>query len=64
MDPLSLRLKNLKDRRLRELVERTAERFGWQAAGSSAERGFGLACGCNKGGYVACCVEIEIASFA
>ena len=60
MDPLEFRLKNLKDDRLRAVLEAAAQKFGWQRAKSSATRGFGLACGVEKGGYVATCAEVAI----
>lgn len=60
MDPLAFRLKNLRDPRLRTVLERTAERFGWGKEKSSPTRGFGLACGLEKGSCVACCVEVAV----
>ena len=60
MDPLAFRLKNLKDQRLLAVLNAAAERFGWQQQRPSNGRGFGLACGMEKGGYVACCAEISI----
>lgn len=60
MDPLEFRLKNLTDARLRAVFQRAAEKFGWGHSRSSAERGFGIAGGTDKGGYVATCAEVEI----
>lgn len=60
MDPLAFRLKNITNPRLRGVVEAAAEKFGWQSAKSSSERGFGIACGTDKGGYVATCVEVDV----
>jgi isoquinoline 1-oxidoreductase len=60
MDPLAFRYRNLKDARLRAVLEAAAERFGWGHEKSSPERGFGLACGVEKGGYTACCAEVAI----
>jgi isoquinoline 1-oxidoreductase len=60
MDPLAFRLRNLKDDRLRAVLEAAAERFGWGRAASSPDRGFGLAGGTEKGGYVATCAEVAI----
>jgi isoquinoline 1-oxidoreductase len=59
IDPLELRLKNLREPRLRAALEAAAERFGWAKTKASPERGFGLACGFEKGGYVASCAEVE-----
>jgi CO/xanthine dehydrogenase Mo-binding subunit len=60
MGPLEFRLKNLTDARLRAVLQAAAEKFGWGKAKSSASRGFGIALGKDKGGYVATCVEVEI----
>jgi nicotinate dehydrogenase subunit B len=58
MDPLDFRLKNLKDPRLRAVLEAATETFGWRAAKSGGGRGFGLAAGTEKGSYLATCVEV------
>lgn len=60
MDPLEFRLKNLKNERLRAVLQAAAEKFGWGRMKSDATRGFGLACGVEKGGYVACCAQVSI----
>ncbi len=60
IDPLEFRLKNLKEPRVRAVLAAAAERFAWGRAKSSAGRGFGLACGMEKGGYVANCVEVAL----
>jgi nicotinate dehydrogenase subunit B len=56
-DPLEFRLKNLKDERLRAVLEAAAERFGWK---DRMGKHCGIACGIDKGGYVANCVELEM----
>jgi isoquinoline 1-oxidoreductase len=59
VDPLELRLKNLRsDDRLRAVLLTVAERFGW----SARPRGSGLACGLEKGGRVATAVEVSVLS--
>ncbi|HEY3120094.1 MAG TPA: molybdopterin cofactor-binding domain-containing protein [Vicinamibacteria bacterium] len=60
IDPLELRRRNLKDARLRAVLDAAAERFGWGAAKREAAIGRGLACGVEKGGYVATCAEVRI----
>ncbi len=60
MDPLEFRLKNLKDERLRSVLEAAAQKFGWGKEKSSPERCFGLACGFEKGGYIATCAEVSV----
>lgn len=60
MDPLEFRLKNIADPRLKAVFEAAAEKFGWGRQKAAAGRGFGIAGGVEKGGYVATCAEVEI----
>jgi CO/xanthine dehydrogenase Mo-binding subunit len=60
MDPLQFRLKNLSDPRLRAAFETAAQKFGWGKRTATPERGFGLAGGIEKGGYVAACAEVAL----
>ncbi len=60
MDPLVFRLANLSDDRLRTVLEAAAERFGWEEATAQGGRGFGIACGYDKGGYTATCAEVTV----
>jgi isoquinoline 1-oxidoreductase len=60
MDPLAFRLKNIKDERLRAVLEAVATRFGWGTQTTGAMRGAGVACGFEKGGYIATCAEVSI----
>src|SRR5262249_61959609 len=60
MDPLQFRLKNLSDPRLRAAFETAAQKFGWGKQAATPERGFGLAGGIEKGGYVAACAEVAL----
>ncbi len=60
LDPLAFRLKNLKDERLRAVLETAASRFGWGKAKPAGRRGFGIACGTEKGSYVATCAEVSV----
>jgi len=60
MDPLAFRLKNLKDARLRAVLEAAAAQFGWNRSKPAPGRGVGLACGTEKGSFLATCAEIEI----
>ena len=60
MDPLAFRRKNLTDPRLLAVLNAAADKFGWAAAKSTPTRGFGIACGTDKGGHVATCVEVAI----
>ncbi len=60
MDPLEFRLKNLKDERLRAVLEAAAKSFGWGKTKPVANHGFGIAGGFEKAGYVANCVEVAV----
>jgi isoquinoline 1-oxidoreductase len=60
LDPLAFRLKNLKDARLRDVLEAAAKQFGWGKSKSAAGHGFGLADGTEKGSYVATCAEVAV----
>jgi isoquinoline 1-oxidoreductase len=56
MDSLEFRLNNLKNDRLRAVLEAVAGRFGWKDRKGHC----GIACGIDKGGYIANCVEVEV----
>lgn len=60
LDPLEFRLRNLTDPRLRAVLLAAAERFGWGQRPAGSQVGCGLACGTEKGGYVACCAEVTV----
>ncbi|HET6889652.1 MAG TPA: molybdopterin cofactor-binding domain-containing protein [Pyrinomonadaceae bacterium] len=60
MESLEFRLKNIKDERLRNVLQAAAKAFGWGKTKPVNGHGFGLACGFEKGGYVATCAEIAI----
>jgi nicotinate dehydrogenase subunit B len=60
MDPLAFRLKNIKDERLRAVLEAAAKAFGWGTTKPDEGHGFGIACGFEKGGYIATCAEVAI----
>jgi isoquinoline 1-oxidoreductase len=55
MDPLEFRLKNLKDERLRAVLQAAAERFGWGKG-----KGIGIAAGFEKSGYIATCAQVAV----
>jgi len=57
LNPLEFRRRNLKNERLLAVLNAAAERFGWGHE-KAAGRGHGLACGVEKGGYIATSVEL------
>ena len=64
MDPLEFRLKNLKNERVRNVLLAAADKFGWKNRKKTAGRGFGLAAGMEKGGYIAAVAEVSITANA
>ncbi len=60
MDPLEFRLKNLKDKKMRRVLQAAAEKFGWIPAKSPSGRGYGIASGIDAGTYVAHIAEVEV----
>jgi isoquinoline 1-oxidoreductase len=60
MDPLEFRLKNLKEARLRAVLEAAAAQFGWGKNKPEANHGFGIAGGSEKGSYIASCAEVSV----
>lgn len=59
MDPLGFRLKNLKEERMVNVLKGAAEKFGWANYKAAPGRGIGIACGTEKGSFVATCAEIS-----
>jgi len=67
LDPLDFRLAHLdssrpENARLRAVLEAAAKRFNWRERVKEKKKdiGVGLACGTEKGSYVAACAEIAI----
>jgi isoquinoline 1-oxidoreductase len=60
IDPLALRLKNLKDERLRAVFQAAAEKFGWGTGKTLEGQGFGMGGGFEKAGNVATCAEVRV----
>ncbi len=71
IDAVEFRLNHLKDERMRAVLQAAAERIGWAAAGGgrygSATRApgapsLGIACGTEKGSYVATAAQLSATS--
>ncbi|HXT39032.1 MAG TPA: molybdopterin cofactor-binding domain-containing protein [Candidatus Angelobacter sp.] len=60
MDPLEFRLKNLKDARLRAVLEAAASTFGWGKTKLPSGHGAGIAVGSEKGSCLATCAEVGV----
>jgi len=59
MDRLAFRLKNIKDPRLKAVLEAAANAFGWGRKKTEGS-GHGIAGGFEKGGYVATAAEVSV----
>jgi isoquinoline 1-oxidoreductase len=61
-EPLAFRRAHLTDPRLLAVLEKAAQEFDWagRAQKPDSTLGFGLACGTEKGSFVAACVEVEL----
>jgi len=61
-DPLDFRAGHLDDGRLKDVLLAAAEAFGWRDRQQEAQegRGFGIACGIEKGSYVAACTTVRV----
>jgi nicotinate dehydrogenase subunit B len=62
LDPLEFRLKNLTNPRVRAVLDAATTRFGWAKNRPAQDRGFGFACGTEKGSYFACCAEVSMSA--
>ena len=60
IDPLELRLRNTENLRLKVVLARAAERFGWNKRKSGNGVGYGLACNVEKGGHLALFTELHV----
>jgi isoquinoline 1-oxidoreductase len=58
MDPLAFRLRNLKEERMINVLKGAADKFGWAGYKPAPGHGVGIACGTEKGSFVATCAEI------
>lgn len=61
-DPLEFRLGNLKEQRLKDVLQAAASKFGWPAKDLPQGHGVGLAVGTEKGSFIATCAEVEVDS--
>ena len=60
LDPLEFRLINLKDERMKKVLQAAAEKFGWKPAKAPSGRGFGVACVNYLNTYVATMAEVAV----
>ena len=60
VDPVTFRLRHLKDRRMRKVLQTAVASFRWRPAVGPSGRGIGLACSTDAGSYVASVGEISV----
>ncbi|CAB1082547.1 Uncharacterized aldehyde oxidase, molybdopterin-binding subunit [Olavius algarvensis Delta 1 endosymbiont] len=60
IDPLTFRLKHLRDERMRKVLTAAAEKFGRRFVRTPSKRGLGIACTDYKGTYVATMAEVRV----
>lgn len=58
VDAVEFRMRHLKDERLRNVLKAVADKSGWPKPSVSG-RSLGIACGTEKGGYVATAAEVS-----
>jgi isoquinoline 1-oxidoreductase len=59
-DPMAFRLKHIDDPRLAAVLKAAVEMFDWATRAKDPKAAIGLACGTEKGSYVACCAQVAI----
>jgi isoquinoline 1-oxidoreductase len=61
-DPFEFRVAHLEQGRLRDVLEQAARKFDWKRRKDkkAPNMGVGLACGLDKGSFVAACVEVAV----
>jgi isoquinoline 1-oxidoreductase len=60
LDPVEFRLRNLKDSKMRRVLETTATSFGWKETAAPSGRGQGIALGFDAGTRVGLAVEVAV----
>ncbi|MCJ7583031.1 MAG: molybdopterin-dependent oxidoreductase [Candidatus Aminicenantes bacterium] len=60
MDPLSFRMKNLSDKRMKKVLTAAAEKFGESFSKAPSGKGFGIACTDYLGTYVATIAQVHV----
>ena len=60
IDPVEFRLQNLKDARMKRVLQAAAEKFGWEPIKPPSGRGYGVACGTDVDSVVAHIAEVEV----
>jgi len=61
VDPVELRLRNLAEPRQRAVLQAASQRAGWASRSKGGRDGLGIACGFEKGSYVAAAADVHVA---
>jgi nicotinate dehydrogenase subunit B len=60
VDPVTFRLRHLRDPRMRQVLQTAVVKFGWRPAVGPSGRGVGIACSTDAGSYVASVGEVSV----
>jgi len=60
IDPLTFRMQNLQDQRMRKVLQAAADKFGHAFQTAPSGKGYGLACTDYLGTYVAAAAEVDV----
>ncbi len=60
MDPVEFRLKNLKDKKMIDVLNAAAKKFGWKNIKPPSGKGYGVALGIDAGTYVAMIAKVNV----
>ena len=60
VDPVEFRLRNMRDERMRRVLQEVANAFGWTPAAGPSRRGQGVACGVDSGSYAALAAQVKV----
>jgi len=60
VDPVEFRLRNMRDERMRRVLQEATRTFGWTPSPAPSRRGFGVACGIDSGTYATLAVEVKV----
>ena len=60
LDPVEFRRRNIKDERMRRVLDAAVKKFGWTPAPGPSHRGFGVACGVDAGAYTVLMAQVKV----
>jgi nicotinate dehydrogenase subunit B len=59
IDPVEFRIRNLEDVKMKHLLKKAAEKFGWKPPKKEIGIGYGISCGTDAGTYVVAMAEVQ-----